>query len=73
MMEVFILRDVMNAVTLLKKDPKVVSKALSEHNGDLFDYIDDRYKFAQLLDEVKEPMHPTDVFDMIVGTSTGES
>ena len=29
-------------------------------------------KFADLIDKVENPIHPTEVFDMIVGTSTGE-
>ena len=31
----------------------------------------DRLNFAQLLDSVTQPIHPIEVFDMIVGTSTG--
>ena len=27
--------------------------------------------FCQTLDSIKDPIHPTEAFDMIVGTSTG--
>jgi hypothetical protein len=44
-----------------KEDDNILSK---EH--------DSLNKFADLIDTVKNPIHPTEVFDMIVGTSTGE-
>ena len=44
-----------------KEDDNILSK---EH--------DSLNKFADLIDKVKNPIHPTEVFDMIVGTSTGE-
>lgn len=70
-MEVIILKDVMNAVTILKQDPKQVLRLIKNYQEDLFESADERHQFAQLLDSVAEPIHPTQVFDMIVGTSTG--
>ena len=64
----------MNCVTLLYEDAIVISKAISSHvdeKEELFENVDDRHDFAQLLDSVQDPLHPTRVFDMIVGTSTG--
>jgi hypothetical protein len=37
----------------------------------LFDTQRSRSEFSNLLDSVTHPIHPTEVFDMIVGTSTG--
>ena len=71
-MEVVILKDVMNTVTLLKHDPSLIFPYSHIQDGkELFENSDDRMNFAQLLESVSHPIHPTEVFDMIVGTSTG--
>ena len=72
-MELVILRDVMKTVTLLKDDPSLFIPYLNNEDGtnDFFDNSTDRLNFANLLESVKSPIHPTEVFDMIVGTSTG--
>ena len=71
-MEVVILKDVMNTVTLLKHDPSLIFPYSHIQDGkELFENGDDRRNFAQLLESVSHPIHPTEVFDMIVGTSTG--
>ena len=69
-MEVVILKDLMNTVTLLKQDPSLLLQYLQD-GKELFENSDDRMNFAQLLESVSHPIHPTEVFDMIVGTSTG--
>ena len=71
-MEVVILKDVMNTVTILKHDPSLIFPYSHIQDGkELFENSDDRMNFAQLLESVSHPIHPTEVFDMIVGTSTG--
>ena len=37
------------------------------------DLPNDLKKIAEILEGVESPVHPTEVFDMIVGTSTGKS
>ena len=70
-MEVVILKDIMNLATLIQEDPSKIMSKLSDPKG-LFVSKDQRIEFAQLLDEgVPNPIHPTEAFDMIVGTSTG--
>ena len=67
-----ILKDVMNTVTILKNDPSLIFPYSHIQDGkELFENRDDRMNFAQLLESVSSPIHPTEVFDMIVGTSTG--
>ena len=71
-MELVILSDVMKTVTLLKDEPSLFIPYLNNEDGnDFFENISDRLNFANLLESVKSPIHPTEVFDMIVGTSTG--
>ena len=71
-MEVILLKDVMNTVTILKHDPSLIFPYSHIQDGnELFDNAEDRMNFSMLLESVKEPIHPTEVFDMIVGTSTG--
>merc|ERR1712223_57233 len=62
----------MNTVTILKHDPSLIFPYTHIQDGnELFDNAEDRMNFSMLLESVKEPIHPTEVFDMIVGTSTG--
>ena len=66
------LKDVMNTVTLLKHDPSLIFPYSHIQDGrELFEKVEDRLNFAELLESVTQPIHPTEVFDMIVGTSTG--
>ena len=66
------LKDVMNTVTLLKHDPSLIFPYSHIQDGrELFQKVEDRLNFAELLESVTQPIHPTEVFDMIVGTSTG--
>ena len=69
-MEVFILKDLMNTVTLLKQDPSLLLQYLQD-GKELFGTREDRLCFIQLLQSVTKPVHPTECFDMIVGTSIG--
>ena len=68
-MEMVILEDIMNAATLLKTNPKAIQPFLASDT--LFDLSAERESFSQLLSTVEDSIHPTEVFDMIVGTSTG--
>jgi hypothetical protein len=62
----------MNTVTLLKHDPSLIFPYSHIQDGrELFEKVEDRLNFAELLESVTQPIHPTEVFDMIVGTSTG--
>ena len=64
-----------NLATLLKNNPEDIWKILDRSKEDdciLSKEHDSLNKFADLIDKVKNPIHPTEVFDMIVGTSTGE-
>ena len=64
-----------NLATLLKNNPEAIWKILHRSKEDdniLSKEHDSLNKFADLIDTVKNPIHPTEVFDMIVGTSTGE-
>ena len=73
-MEMIILQDIMNTASLLEANPKAIQPFLSSNT--LFDSSDSespnsRESFSKLLLTVEDPIHPTKVFDMIVGTSTG--
>ena len=70
-MEVVILKDLMNTVTLLKQDPSLLLQYLQD-GKELFENSEDRMSFIQLLESVSKPVHPTECFDMIVGTSIGK-
>ena len=63
-----------NLATLLRNNPEAIWKILdrSKEDGGIFsEEHDSLNKFADLIDKVTNPIHPTEVFDMIVGTSTG--
>ena len=73
-MEIIILQDIMNTATLLKTNPKAIEPFISSNT--LFDSGDSENPnstetFSKLLMTVEDPIHPTNVFDMIVGTSSG--
>ena len=74
-MEVIILQDVMNMVTLLKRNPQFVldkvEGMLMTGQGILFGNENDRDEFIKELKQIQDPIHPVECFDMIVGTSTG--
>ena len=76
-MEAVIVKDIMNMVTLLIRNPEKIknlcSKILEEDPDDPDPDPNDLKKIAELLAGVKSPVHPIEVFDMIVGTSTGKS
>ena len=75
-MEAVIVKDIMNMATLLIRNPEKIKalciKILKE-NPNVDDQPDDLKKISELLEGVKSPVHPIEVFDMIVGTSTGKS
>ena len=70
-MEAVIVKDIMNMATLLIRCPEKIKdlciKILEEN-----DQPNDLRKIANLLNGVESPVHPIEVFDMIVGTSTGK-
>ena len=71
-MESVILQDLMNTTTMLRDHPQDLLNIIKqEGSGSLFQKAETRTAFAQIIDEVKNPIHPTEVFDMISGTSTG--
>ena len=67
-MEVSILSDVMRLATIVWCDPEKLSY-LTENNANLTPEI--RKKLVNDLAKVSKPLHPTQIYDMIVGTSTG--
>ena len=69
-MEMVLLQDVMNTVTLLTQNPDKLFKMIGQKD-DLFTTATERCELANVLKYVENPVHPTDVFDMVVGTSTG--
>ena len=69
-MEMVLLQDVMNTVTLLTQNPDKLFKMISQKD-DLFTTATERCELADELKYVQNPIHPTEVFDMMVGTSTG--
>ena len=75
-MEAVIVKDILNMATLLIRNPEKIKalciKILKE-NPNVDDQPDDLKKISELLEGVKSPVHPIEVFDMIVGTSTGKS
>ena len=61
-MEVEILDSIMCLATLIQREPEKLLKM------DLnFEKSENRKDLANLLKEVKDPIHPTETFDMIVG------
>ena len=71
-MEAVIVKDIMNMATLLIRNPEKIKdlciKILEIQDPD----EDDLKEIAELLKGVESPVHPIEVFDMIVGTSTGK-
>ena len=74
-MEAVIVKDIMNMATLLIQNPEKIKDLcikILEKNPDEDELTDDLRKIAKLLEGVESPVHPIEVFDMIVGTSTGK-
>ena len=74
-MEAVIVKDIMNMATLLIQNPEKIKDLcikILEENQDEDELPDDLKKIAKLLEGVESPVHPIEVFDMIVGTSTGK-
>ena len=77
-MEAVIMKDIMNMATLLIRNPKLIVEdclELFSKNASYDDITTHKPKLVSLkekLDKVEDPVHPVDVFDMIVGTSTGK-
>ena len=74
-MEAVIVKDIMNMATLLIENPEKIKDLcirILEENPDEDDPSKDLKRIAELLKGVESPVHPIEVFDMIVGTSTGK-
>ena len=77
-MEAVIMKDIMNMATLLIRNPKLIVEDCLElfnknaSNDDVTTHKPNLVSLKKKLDDVKDPVHPVDVFDMIVGTSTGK-
>ena len=71
-MEVAILQDVMRLATILWQDPTSLKYLTEDKDNDpiIKDTETAETVFSEL-GNVIDPIHPTDVYDMIVGTSTG--
>ena len=73
-MEAVIVKDIMNMATLLIENPERIKDLcikMLEENPDEDDQPNLK-KIAEQLKGVESPVHPIEVFDMIVGTSTGK-
>ena len=70
-MEAIILQDLMNMATTLRDHPQKILKILKNEHKNLFAKPETRQRMAQLINEVSNPIHPTEVFDMLAGSSTG--
>ena len=73
------MKDIMNMATILIRDPKSIKdlclglfEEKNTSNEDITVHKDNLVSLKKKLDEEKDPVHPVDVFDMIVGTSTGK-
>ena len=74
-MEAVIMKDIMNMATILIRNPKSIEDlclGLFKENNSNDKITKDLESLKNKLDEVDKPIHPVDVFDMIVGTSTGK-
>ncbi|XP_046840732.1 uncharacterized protein LOC124434856 isoform X1 [Xenia sp. Carnegie-2017] len=74
-MEVKILDDVLRLATIVLKTPETVKYLVKEENDDKEEnFLEDRAVRERLINDlrdVKDPIHPAVVYEMIVGTSTG--
>ncbi|XP_046840404.1 uncharacterized protein LOC124434566 [Xenia sp. Carnegie-2017] len=74
-MELKILDDVLRLTTIVLKNPGTVDYLTNEDkNESNVNFLEDesvRKRVIKDMEAVKDPIHPTDVYDMIVGTSTG--
>ena len=70
-MEAAILQDLMNTTTMLRDHPAKLLEIISNERTSLFQKKETREAFSQVIGEVKNPIHPTEAFDMIAGSSTG--
>ena len=68
-MEVSIMSDVMRLATILWQNPEQLTYLLD--SKDVSTDIDTRKLLIDDLAVVTNPLHPNDIYDMIVGTSTG--
>ena len=69
--DLFMLQDIFNLTTVIVRQPKKLSFLYEPRKESILGSRIDRYELRKLLDRVTDPIHPTDVFDMIVGTTTG--
>jgi len=83
-MEAMILKHIMNTVTILVNNQAEMKdwdyevfknccfNLFKDFENDIEAEKDNLEKLYGEIEKVKQPIHPTDVFDMIIGTSTGE-
>ena len=67
LMEAIMIKEIMNLATLMKDSPKEVTKLLEEDEE--LEEPETLKSFKDKVDEVKDPIHPTDVFQYIIGKS----
>ncbi|XP_046840093.1 uncharacterized protein LOC124434255 [Xenia sp. Carnegie-2017] len=74
-MEVFILNDVLRLATIVLRNPWTLNYLVKESNDESkVNFLENRAVRKRLINDlkaVKDPIHPADIYDMIVGTSTG--
>ncbi|XP_046840154.1 uncharacterized protein LOC124434311 [Xenia sp. Carnegie-2017] len=74
-MELELLNDVLRLATIVLRNPETLDYLVYEESNEWkMHFLEDRDVRESLINDLKEvenPIHPTDIFDMIVGTSTG--
>ncbi|XP_046840312.1 uncharacterized protein LOC124434458 [Xenia sp. Carnegie-2017] len=74
-MEVKILDDVLRLATIVLRNPLtvhyLVNEECNERKKHFLENLVVRERLINDMNAVKDPLHPADVYDMIVGTSTG--
>ncbi|XP_046840158.1 uncharacterized protein LOC124434316 [Xenia sp. Carnegie-2017] len=74
-MELKILDDIFRLATIVSTNPErvdyLVNEDIDENEVHFLEDESVRERLIKDMEAVKDPIHPTDVYDMIVGTSTG--
>ena len=68
LMEVLLIQDIFLICTLMMRNPKEITQLIKDNPK--FELPSSRLAIRALMDEVTNPVHPTDVFDYIVGKSS---
>ena len=67
LMEVLALQDIMLILTIMVRNPKEIAQLVKENAN--FELPNSRQAIHALMEKVEDPIHPTSVFNYIVGKS----